>query len=136
MTKSSPSSFGPRLYSGLRRTFGLQIPRLVLPLDKCDIKLYIHVTMLIPTSQNTKTISDLRKNPLGLLTTLEKSGGPQYIFYRANPRAVMINISDYIDLIKNQEDYFDSLMAKKYEKEDKKKTKWLTQKDFEKAIGL
>lgn len=92
--------------------------------------------MLIPTSQNTKTISDLRKDPLGLLTALEKSEGPQYIFYRANPKAVMINIADYIDLIKNQEDYLDGLMAQKFEKEDKKKTRWLNQKDFEKTIGL
>lgn len=92
--------------------------------------------MLIPTSQNTKTISDLRKNPLGLLLALEKNTGPQYIFYRANPKAVMINISDYVELIKNQEDYFDSLMAQRFEKGNKKKAKWLNQKDFEKAIRL
>lgn len=92
--------------------------------------------MLIPTPSNTKTISDMRLDPIGLLRAVENNSGPQYIFYHASPKAVLLNIAEFQNLVELAEDYQDSLKARKFEKLDKKKIKWLTQKDFEKAVGL
>lgn len=90
--------------------------------------------MLIPTPDNTKTVSDMRKNPVGLLKSLDQSDGPNYIFYRSTPMAVLLKISNYQKLISMAEDYLDSLSGQEYEKEDKTNTKWIKQKDFEKTI--
>lgn len=92
--------------------------------------------MLIPTPSNTKTISDMRLDPIGLLKTVENNDGPQYLFYRTVPKAVLLNISQFEKLVELAEDYLDSLEAKKFEKLNKNKIKWLTQKQFEKAVGL
>jgi len=92
--------------------------------------------MLIPTSFNTKTVSDMRQDPVGLLAAVDKSGGPQYIFYRSTPRAVILKISHYKELLETVEDYRDGLLAQKLEKEDKKRIGWLSQKGFEKKAGL
>jgi len=90
--------------------------------------------MLIPTSQNTKTISDLRERPVELLKKLSSSYGPLYIFYRSKPNAVMLSLDAYQKLIDLAEDYLDSLKAEEYEKINKKKIKWLKQKDLEKKL--
>ena len=36
----------------------------------------------------------------------------------------------YEELVRNLEDYYDSIKAQEYEKEDKKKVKWATLKDI------
>lgn len=90
--------------------------------------------MIIPTSQNTKTISDLRERPTEILKRLNSDYGPLYIFYRSKPNAVMLNISEYQKLLDIAEDYFDSLKAEEYEKENKAKIRWLTHKDLIKKL--
>lgn len=90
--------------------------------------------MIIPTSQNTKTISDLRERPIEILKRLGSDYGPLYIFYRSKPNAVMLNISEYQKLLDIAEDYFDSLKAEEYEKENKAKIRWLTHKDLIKKL--
>lgn len=90
--------------------------------------------MLIPTAQNTKTVSDLRERPTELLKRLSSSSGPLYIFYRSKPNAVMLSLSAYQKLLDLAEDYLDSLKAEEYEKMDKKKIKWLKQKDLESKL--
>lgn len=52
------------------------------------------MSQLIPTINNTKTITDLREDALGVLRQLRKSG-PTYIFHRSEPRAVMLSIEEY-----------------------------------------
>lgn len=92
--------------------------------------------MLIPTPSNTKTVSDMRQDPIGLLKSVEKSQGPNYIFYRSTPKAVILNIKEYQELLEALEDYQDSLIAQQYEKEDKTKIKWLTAKEMRRQLGL
>lgn len=94
--------------------------------------------MLIPTVSNTKNVSDLRLDPIGLLKTVEKTKGPQYIFYRSTPKAVILNIKEFQNLVEMAEDYenhIDGLKAKKFEKQNKKKIKWLNHKEFEKSVS-
>lgn len=103
-------------------------------IDKCHVNIYINV-MLIPTANNTKNVSDMRLDPIGLLKIVEKTKGPQYIFYRSTPKAVILNIEEFQNLVEMAEDYMDSLKAKKFEKQNKKKIKWLDQKEFDKSVS-
>lgn len=91
--------------------------------------------MIIPTSQNTKTISDLREKPVEILKRLRSAYGPLYIFYRSKPNAVMLNLLEYQKLLDIAEDYFDSLKAEEYEKEDKNKIRWLTNNELVKKLA-
>ncbi len=72
--------------------------------------------MLIPTSKNVKTITDMREDALGLLNLVKKNG-VTYIFYRSEPKAVMLDIDEFARMQELLEDYFDSQEAIKLEKE-------------------
>ncbi len=72
--------------------------------------------MLIPTSKNVKTITDMRENALGLLKGIKKYG-ITYIFHRSEPKAVMMGIEEFSRIQELLEDYFDGMEAKKLEKE-------------------
>ena len=52
--------------------------------------------MLIPTTKNVKTITDMREDALGLLEMVQK--GPIYIFHRSKPQAVLLSIDDFVSL--------------------------------------
>ncbi len=72
--------------------------------------------MLIPTSKNVKTITDMREDALGLLNLVKKNG-ITYIFHRSEPKAVMLDIDEFVRIQEMLEDYFDELDAKQLEKE-------------------
>ena len=72
--------------------------------------------MLIPTSKNVKTITDMREDALGLLEQVKKNG-VTYIFHRSEPKAVMLDIDEFVKMQEILEDYFDSQEAIKLEKE-------------------
>lgn len=91
--------------------------------------------MIIPTSDNTRTISDLREKTIELLKQLSSTYGPLYIFYRSRPSAVMLNIGEYQKLLEIAEDYFDALKAEEYEKEDKTRIKWLSHEELIKKLS-
>lgn len=90
--------------------------------------------MLIPTPENTKTISDLRERPVDLLKQLESSYGPLYIFYRSRPNAVLLSLSEYQKLLDLAEDYLDSLKAEEYERKDKSKIRWIKHRELVKKL--
>lgn len=75
--------------------------------------------MLLPTAKNTKTITDLREKAVELLTQVQKSG-PAFIFQHSKPKAVMLSIEEYSNLMEMLEDYFDSLKAKELEENPQK----------------
>lgn len=75
--------------------------------------------MIIPTAQNTRTITDLREKALELLMHIEKIG-PTFIFHRSKPKAVMLSIEEYAGLLEMIEDYFDSVKAKELEEDPEK----------------
>ncbi|MBI2641218.1 type II toxin-antitoxin system prevent-host-death family antitoxin [Candidatus Roizmanbacteria bacterium] len=76
--------------------------------------------MLIPTSKNVKTITDMREDALGLLELVKKQG-VTYIFHRSKPKAVMIDVDEFARIQELLEDYFDTQEAIKLEKEPKDK---------------
>ena len=75
--------------------------------------------MIIPTIKNTKTITDLREKAVELLEQTKKSG-PTFIFHRSKPKAVMLSIEEYSNMMEMLEDYFDSLKAKELEENPQK----------------
>ncbi|MDP3917669.1 MAG: hypothetical protein Q8Q30_00640 [Candidatus Woesebacteria bacterium] len=71
--------------------------------------------MLIPTVNNVKTITDMREDALGLLNSVNEQG-LAYIFHRSKPKAVLLNIADFIllqQMAEDYEDYKDVLELKK-----------------------
>ena len=76
--------------------------------------------MLIPTSKNVKTITDMREDALGLLKQVKKNG-VTYIFHRSEPKAVMMDIDDFDKLQEMLEDHKDELDAIELEKEPRGK---------------
>lgn len=72
--------------------------------------------MLIPTSQNVKTITDMREHALELLD-LVKEKGFAYIFHRSKPQAVLLTIEEFVKIQEILEDYIDEIEAHKLAKE-------------------
>lgn len=70
--------------------------------------------MIIPTAQNIRTITDLREKALEMLEQTKKVG-PTFIFHRSKPRAVMLSIDEYANILEMLEDYMDSSKAKELE---------------------
>lgn len=75
--------------------------------------------MIMPTAKNTKTITDLRERALDLLKQTKKEG-PTFIFHHSKPKAVMLSIEEYSNLMEMLEDYFDTLTAKELEENPQK----------------
>jgi len=71
---------------------------------------------MIPTAQNTKTITDLRERALELLNQVEKTSEPVFIFHHSKPKAVIMSIEEFSKLGELIEDLEDSLIARKLEK--------------------
>lgn len=92
--------------------------------------------MIIPNESNVKTVTDMRQDPVGLLKSVRQSDGPQYIFYRSSPQAVLLDLENYQKLLDLSENYLDSLTAQEYEKENKKKVGWITSQKLRQKLGL
>lgn len=75
--------------------------------------------MLLPTDKNTKTITDLREKAVELLDQIDEIG-PTFIFHHSKPKAVMLSIEEYSNLMEAIEDYQDSLIAKNLEENPEK----------------
>lgn len=67
--------------------------------------------MIIPTETNTKTVTDLRENIVAILASLKKQKGPQFVFYKSKPKAVLLTIAEYQKLLEMLEDYEDAAEA-------------------------
>ena len=81
-------------------------------LYKPKIFMYTFLIMqLIPNSTNTKTITDLREDALGVLNALEKDK-LIYVNYKSKPRAVVLDVDQFIQLMEELEDLRDQVDAK------------------------
>lgn len=84
--------------------------------------------MLIPTPKNTRNITDFRNNPNSVLEAVQGGSGPLYLLRGSTPKAVVLDIEEYIRLREYLEDYEDSLLALEIEKNPEKGG--ITLKDF------
>ncbi len=74
--------------------------------------------MLLPTSQNTKTITDLRENALGVLSDVDKLGFV-YLLQHSDPRAVVLSMKEFARLCELLEDRADERDAAELSLEDR-----------------
>jgi len=74
--------------------------------------------MLLPTSQNTKTITDLREDALGVLSDVDKLG-LVYLLQHSNPRAVVLSLKEFTKLCELVEDRADEWDALELSSEDR-----------------
>lgn len=70
--------------------------------------------MLIPTSKNVKTVTDLREKTLEVLM-LAKRQSPTYIFHHNKPKGVLLSMNQYLELLEQIEYYEDCLLASELE---------------------
>lgn len=75
------------------------------------------------TQQQISTISELRFKTKDVLRKAKET--PVYLFHRSTPAGVLMSMEKYQELIDTLEDYYLSLEAEEYEKEDKAKVKWV-----------
>lgn len=87
---------------------------------------------MIPTS--ITTISDLRFKTKAVLAKALKE--PVVIFHRAVPKGVILSVKEYEDLMSTLEDYYLSLRAEEYEKEDKKDVDWISLDTLKKQLKV
>lgn len=74
--------------------------------------------MLLPTQQNTKNITDLREDPLGVLSDVDTLGFV-YLFQHSDPRAVMLSLPEFARLRELAEDRMDEQDAAELSLEDR-----------------
>ena len=86
------------------------------------------------TATNTRTITDLRFKTKEVLAKAEE--GPVYLFHRSIPKGVIMSFEEYSNLVDQLEDYFLSLKAAEYEREDKNNTDWVSQEEVEKMLKM
>jgi prevent-host-death family protein len=86
--------------------------------------------MLIPTKQNTKTVTDLRERTIDILEASSRE--PLYIFHRSEPKAVILSIEKFSSLLEKLEDYKDTIDTQRLELEgytDEELTSWKSIKE-------
>ena len=76
--------------------------------------------MLIATRQNTKTITDIREDAIGVFNEANAKG-LLYVTYRSRPQAVIIDIDEFVAMQEMLEDYRDEIDAKALRKEPRGK---------------
>ena len=74
--------------------------------------------MLLPTRQNTKTITDLREDALGVLSDVDTLG-MVYLFQHSDPRAVVLSMKEFAKLCELLEDRADEKEAAELSLEDR-----------------
>lgn len=72
------------------------------------------------TSQNIKTITDMRERAVKLLEEV-KSLGVVYVFQHSDPKAVMLSMEQYQRILELLEDHLDEMEAIKLSEEKKGK---------------
>ena len=74
---------------------------------------------------HTASISDIRKNTLGLLEFVASEEQPVVITQHTKPVGILVSIAEYEQLYDAYLDSLDALEAKEYELEDKSSIVWL-----------
>ena len=94
--------------------------------------------MMIPTADDIKTVTDMRENTLSLLERIQKKDGPTIIMHNNAPRAVMMSVEQYNNIMEAIEDYRDEFEAMELEKQAKQTARkdLLTIEDIEKKHNI
>lgn len=82
---------------------------------------------------NISTISDLRFKTKAVLAKTKKE--PVLLFHRSTPIGALFSYEEYQKIMDTLEDYYIALKADEYEKENKKKVKWINHDKIKKRIA-
>lgn len=92
--------------------------------------------MMIPVANDIKTVTDLRENTLALLNGIQKRSRPTIIMHHNSPKAVMLSIKKYNQLVEAVEDYMDELTAMDLKKEPYNSKNYVDEKTALKELGI
>ena len=84
------------------------------------------------TQNNISSISDLRFKTKDVLKKALQE--PIYLFHRTDPKAVMMSVEKYNQMLSDLEDYYLSVRAEEFENQKKSAVKWITHKDVKKYL--
>jgi len=85
------------------------------------------------TQKQIHSITDLRFKTKKVLEKAKKE--PVFLFHRHTPKGVLLSFESYQEILSQLEDYFDSIKAERYEKEDKSKVEWIPFSEIKKIIN-
>ncbi len=83
-------------------------------------------------STSISTVSDLRFKTKQVLA--KASQAPVFVFHRSTPKGVLLSMENYEALMSTLEDFYLSVRAEEYEKEDKMHIAWLSDEELRKKL--
>jgi len=92
--------------------------------------------MIIPSTNDLKTVTDLREDTLGILNAIQTKSEPTVIVHRNSPRAVMLSVPEYNRLMEMVDDYLDEKVAMDLEKEPYKSEDYVDEKEALKKLKV
>jgi len=79
--------------------------------------------MIVPTDKDISTITDMREKTLKILQMVQNKKKPTIIMYRNSPKAILLSVKRYNQLMDMLEDYLDEDLALELEQKAKKAKK-------------
>ena len=86
------------------------------------------------TTDNIKTITDMRQRALSILEYAQKSQEPVFIIHRSKPKGVFLSFEKYQKMVELIEDYLDILEVESILEDEK--TKFIPLEKFWKKYKL
>ena len=62
-----------------------------------------YTNIMIPNKNNISTVTDMRRDAIGLLKDVQKKG-MKYIFQNSKPMAILLSMKTFEKMIKSEED--------------------------------
>jgi prevent-host-death family protein len=88
---------------------------------------------MIPNKNNISTVTDMRRDAIGLLKDVQKKG-MKYIFQNSNPKGVILSMEEYGMWMERLEDLQDQIRV--YQLENEPRTGWTSLEDVAKEYGV
>lgn len=90
---------------------------------------------IIPTEENTSTVTDMRVNADGLIKDVEKTG-MKYIFQKSKPKAVLLNMKLFKRLVEAFEAGVDQELVNEIEKDENRRNGWYNLQSVADELGI
>lgn len=90
---------------------------------------------MIPSKDNISTVTDMRRDAIGLLKDVEKKG-MKYIFQNSKPMAVMVNMVIFKRWMEWLEAENDRKMVAEIEKNPKRRSGWHSLESVAAGYGI
>lgn len=85
------------------------------------------------TQQSISSISDLRFKTKDVFAKAMKE--PVFLLHHSTPKGVLLSMEQYEEMMSALEDYYLSVKAESFEKDDKSKIPWKSHREVKKILG-